>query len=75
VVRPALWCVQAWLHRHIGLVSQEPVLFATSIRANLTYGVEQATDDDIKRACEMANAHEFISGMFCVLPSSTLITC
>jgi ABC-type multidrug transport system fused ATPase/permease subunit len=50
----------AWLHRNIGLVSQEPVLFCTSIRQNLTYGVETASDEDIMRACEMANAADFI---------------
>jgi ABC-type multidrug transport system fused ATPase/permease subunit len=51
----------AWLHRQIGLVSQEPVLFASTIRENLTYGVESATDADIDKACRMANAYDFIS--------------
>ena len=61
------------LHRHIGLVSQNPVLFATSIRENLLYGcrpTQQSVDDDdeighvsdeqLQRACEMANAWAFI---------------
>ena len=30
----------AWLHRRVALVAQEPVLFADTIRANITYGCE-----------------------------------
>jgi ABC-type multidrug transport system fused ATPase/permease subunit len=52
----------AWLHRRIGLVSQEPVLFATTIRQNLTYGVEDVDEQQIWDACKMANADEFIRG-------------
>ncbi|KAE8791088.1 ABC transporter B family member 4-like [Hordeum vulgare] len=44
----------------IGLVSQEPVLFMTSIKDNITYGKEDATIEEIKRACELANAAIFI---------------
>jgi len=51
----------SWLHRQMGLVSQEPILFATSIRENLTYGVEHATDAEIDQACRMANAYDFIN--------------
>jgi hypothetical protein len=36
------------INRQVGLVSQEPVLFADTIKSNLTYGVEHATDDQIK---------------------------
>jgi len=50
----------AWMHRHIGYVSQEPVLFACSIRDNLCYGVDNATDEQIRKACVMANAADFI---------------
>ncbi|XP_024317106.1 ABC transporter B family member 4 isoform X3 [Brachypodium distachyon] len=44
----------------IGLVSQEPLLFMTSIRDNITYGKEDATSEEIKRAAELANAGDFI---------------
>uniref|UniRef100_A0A8R7P8S3 ABC transporter B family member 4 n=3 Tax=Triticum urartu TaxID=4572 RepID=A0A8R7P8S3_TRIUA len=44
----------------IGLVSQEPVLFMTSIKDNITYGKEDATIEEIKRAAELANATIFI---------------
>ncbi|KAF9536803.1 GTPase-activating protein, partial [Lunasporangiospora selenospora] len=49
----------------IGLVSQEPVLFNTTIKQNILYGTrkDQAppTDKDIEEACRLANAHDFIS--------------
>ncbi|EMS45430.1 ABC transporter B family member 11 [Triticum urartu] len=44
----------------IGLVSQEPLLFMTSIKDNITYGKEDATMDEIKRAAEIANAANFV---------------
>jgi ATP-binding cassette, subfamily B (MDR/TAP), member 1 len=50
-----------WLREHIGLVSQEPVLFARSIKENIAYGLPGATDEDIIRAAKSANAHDFIS--------------
>jgi len=59
-----------WLRSQIGLVSQEPVLFATSIRGNVEHGLigtnlEQASDEErfaaVKEACIKANAHGFIS--------------
>ncbi|XP_062600445.1 ATP-dependent translocase ABCB1-like isoform X1 [Saccostrea cucullata] len=49
-----------WLRKHIGIVSQEPVLFATTIAENIRYGKEGVTDEEIQAACRMANAHEFI---------------
>ncbi|KAJ4832438.1 hypothetical protein Tsubulata_017100 [Turnera subulata] len=51
------------LRSHIALVSQEPTLFAGSIRENIAYGKENATESEIRKAAKMANAHEFISGM------------
>ncbi|XP_021367207.1 multidrug resistance protein 1-like isoform X1 [Mizuhopecten yessoensis] len=49
------------LRQHIGIVSQEPVLFATTIAENIRYGRENVTDDEITQAAQMANAHDFIS--------------
>ncbi|XP_015898197.2 putative multidrug resistance protein [Ziziphus jujuba] len=51
------------LRSHIALVSQEPTLFAGTIRENIAYGKPKATESEIKRAAVHANAHEFISGM------------
>uniref|UniRef100_A0A0D3FX53 MDR-like ABC transporter n=1 Tax=Oryza barthii TaxID=65489 RepID=A0A0D3FX53_9ORYZ len=49
-----------WLRSQIGLVSQEPVLFATSIRENILFGDETASLKQVVAAAKMANAHEFI---------------
>ncbi|KAM9973614.1 hypothetical protein ACTFIW_010724 [Dictyostelium discoideum] len=51
------------LRKNIGLVSQEPVLFANSIAENIRYGNENATMDQIIEACKTANAHDFISAL------------
>ncbi|KAK7259118.1 hypothetical protein RIF29_24716 [Crotalaria pallida] len=51
-----------WLRQQMGLVSQEPVLFNDTIRANIAYGKEgNATEAEILAAAELANAHCFIS--------------
>ena len=49
-----------WLRSQIGLVSQEPALFATSIRENLLLGREEATQVEMEEAARVANAHSFI---------------
>uniref|UniRef100_A0A2N9G6V4 Uncharacterized protein n=1 Tax=Fagus sylvatica TaxID=28930 RepID=A0A2N9G6V4_FAGSY len=49
-----------WIRGKIGLVSQEPVLFASSIKENITYGKDGATTEEIRAAAELANAAKFI---------------
>ncbi|PNT72651.1 hypothetical protein BRADI_2g47360v3 [Brachypodium distachyon] len=49
-----------WIRGKIGLVSQEPLLFMTTIKDNIIYGKEDATLEEIKRAAELANAANFI---------------
>lgn len=51
------------LRKHIALVGQEPTLFAGSIRENIAYGKDNATETEIVEAAKAANAHEFISGL------------
>ncbi|XP_057799135.1 ABC transporter B family member 2-like [Salvia miltiorrhiza] len=51
------------LRKHIGLVQQEPALFATSIYENILYGKEGATECEIMEAAKLANAHSFISAL------------
>ncbi|CAI5933627.1 unnamed protein product [Closterium sp. NIES-65] len=48
--------------RAVSLVSQEPVLFAMSVRDNIAYGLPDAdvAEADVIRAAKAANAHEFI---------------
>jgi ATP-binding cassette, subfamily B (MDR/TAP), member 1 len=50
-----------WYRNQVGLVSQEPTLFATSIRQNIAMGREGATEKEIQSAATAANAHSFIS--------------
>ena len=50
-----------WLRDQIGLVSQEPVLFAASIMENIRHGKRGATDEEVVEAAKMANAHGFIT--------------
>ncbi|KAL1833030.1 hypothetical protein DCAR_0103079 [Daucus carota subsp. sativus] len=49
-----------WIRERIGLVSQEPVLFASSIKDNIAYGKDGATMEEIRAATELANAARFI---------------
>ncbi|OWM76145.1 putative multidrug resistance protein [Punica granatum] len=51
------------LRSHIALVSQEPTLFAGTIRENIAYGKEDATEAELRKAAKLANAHKFISSM------------
>jgi ATP-binding cassette subfamily B (MDR/TAP) protein 1 len=53
------------LRRHIGLVQQEPALFATTIYKNILYGRDGASEVEIIEAAKAANAHAFI----CALPN------
>jgi ABC-type multidrug transport system fused ATPase/permease subunit len=46
--------------RHIAIVPQEVEIFNASVRENLTYAKPDATDIEIERAAEIANAKEFI---------------
>ncbi|CAO2617610.1 ATP-dependent translocase ABCB1 [Lemmus lemmus] len=49
-----------YLREIIGVVSQEPVLFATTIAENIRYGRENVSMDDIEKAVKEANAYDFI---------------
>jgi ATP-binding cassette subfamily B protein len=44
----------------LALVPQDPVIFAASVTDNVRYGRPQATDDEVRAACEAAYATEFI---------------
>ncbi|XP_007980116.2 ATP-binding cassette sub-family B member 5 [Chlorocebus sabaeus] len=45
---------------HIGVVSQEPILFGTTISNNIKYGRDDVTDEEMERAAREANAYDFI---------------
>ncbi|EEC73043.1 ABC transporter B family member 9 [Oryza sativa Japonica Group] len=48
------------IRQKIGLVSQEPILFTTTIRENIEYGKKDASEEEIRRAIVLANAAKFI---------------
>lgn len=48
------------LRRHIGIVPQKAALFRGSLRSNLLWGREDATDADLYQALDMAQAREFV---------------
>jgi ATP-binding cassette subfamily B protein len=50
------------LRQQIGVVSQEPILFSTSIADNVRYGMDEASDERVMAALRSANALEFIEG-------------
>ncbi|KAG6578590.1 ABC transporter B family member 19, partial [Cucurbita argyrosperma subsp. sororia] len=50
-----------WLRDQIGLVNQEPALFATTIYENILYGKPDATTAEVEAAAAAANAHSFIT--------------
>jgi ABC-type multidrug transport system fused ATPase/permease subunit len=52
----------AWLRRLVGVVSQEPVLFSTTIAENVRYGRPEATDAEVREALRAANALGFVEG-------------
>jgi len=50
-----------WLRGQVGVVAQEPILFATSIRDNIRYARPDATEAEVEAAAQAANAHDFIA--------------
>ncbi|KAJ0968043.1 hypothetical protein J5N97_024960 [Dioscorea zingiberensis] len=51
------------LRKQIGLVQQEPALFATTIYDNISYGKDDASETEVIEAAKIANAHSFISAL------------
>jgi subfamily B ATP-binding cassette protein MsbA len=51
------------LRSHIGIVSQESILFNDTVRNNIIFGTENASDEEIINAAKIANAHEFIMNL------------
>ena len=51
------------LRKQISIVLQDSILFAASIRDNIAYGCANATDQEVKAAARLANAHDFIMAL------------
>ncbi|RSS72810.1 ABC transporter ATP-binding protein [Streptomyces sp. WAC06614] len=54
---------QALLARTVGLVPQKPYLFSGTVASNLRYGRPDATDEELWRALEVAQAKDFVSAL------------
>ena len=48
------------LRDNVAMVLQKNVLFSGTIKENLRWGNENATDDELEKACKLAQAHDFI---------------
>lgn len=48
------------LRSQMGIVTQEAILFNDSIFNNIAFGIETATQEDVEKAAQIANAHDFI---------------
>ncbi|MEK3882799.1 ABC transporter ATP-binding protein [Paenibacillus sp. PL2-23] len=59
--------VRSWtqeeLRRHISLVPQKAVLFSGTVNANIRYGKEDASDEEVRRAAAIAQALDFVEAM------------
>ena len=58
---PIAQVAQSDLHEHVSFVQQKAVLFKGTIRSNLQFGNEKATDEELWHALELAQAKEFVS--------------
>ena len=50
----------ASLRRAIGVITQDPFLFSTTVRDNIAFGVPDLSDDEVERVARLAQAHEFV---------------
>lgn len=62
-----------YLREMIGVVSQEPILFATTISENIRYGRLNVTQQEIEQATKEANAYDFIMNLPQVRGVSVLV--
>ena len=60
---PLECCTREDISRILGYVGQSPFVFSGTIAENISYGIEKATRDDIRRAAELANIHDEIMMM------------
>ncbi|MBR3840233.1 MAG: ABC transporter ATP-binding protein [Erysipelotrichales bacterium] len=49
-----------WLHHNLGYVLQTPFLFSGTVKENIRFGRNDATDEEVIEAAKLVNAHDFI---------------
>ncbi|CAN0469334.1 unnamed protein product, partial [Discosporangium mesarthrocarpum] len=52
-----------WLRGQVVVVSQNPAVFAGTVRGNIAYGKPDATLEEVEHAAKVAHAHELIESM------------
>lgn len=52
-----------WLRRRVGVVHQDPYLLPGTVWDNLTYGVHDASDDEVRRALAVSTADEVVAAL------------
>jgi ATP-binding cassette, subfamily B, bacterial len=50
----------ASLRRAVGVISQDPFLFSTTVRENIAFGRAEMSDEEVERVARLAEAHEFV---------------
>lgn len=58
--RPYSQLTHQEIRSHIALVFQDNELFSTTVRENVTYGLSNVTDQEVKEALQKANAYDFV---------------
>jgi len=53
----------ASLRSQIGVVTQDPLLFSTTIAENIRFGRPEASDEEVRQAAQRAQAHSFIGAL------------
>jgi ABC-type multidrug transport system fused ATPase/permease subunit len=48
------------LRREIGVITQDPFLFSTTVRDNIAFGRPDLSDEEVERVARLAQAHEFV---------------
>ncbi|VDK57769.1 unnamed protein product [Cylicostephanus goldi] len=49
-----------YYHERVALVAQEPILYNGTVRENILYGCDWATEEEMLEASKLANAHDFV---------------
>ena len=56
-------CTLSSLRQHMGIVTQQSILFNDSVFNNISFGQENAAEEEVIKAAKIANAHDFIMEM------------
>lgn len=49
--------------QQVGVITQEPMLFSGTVRENIAYARPEASDEEVREAAVVANAHEYVRAL------------